>query len=267
MLIRRDFSDTLKASYGLRIRVLITLAGMTVMLQSVEGASATTASAAPPSSRTRTSVTVDRTTGRLVRTVQVQSRVVPEKLVEPREIADTRPVPVLKPPVKIAEVVDRKAREHGVDPLLVHSVISVESAYNPYAVSPKGAEGLMQLIPSTARQFGVRNSFDVEQNIEGGVKYLKHLKTLFSDERLVLAAYNAGEGAVMKYGWVPPYAETQNYVYEVGRRYGSARRQARPADSVKTTVTAKTPEAASATTKPIEEFVDAEGRVHLVIRE
>lgn len=172
----------------------------------------------------------------------------------------------MKPPAKIAEVVERKAKEHGVDPLLVHSVISVESAYNPYAVSTAGAEGLMQLIPSTARQYGVRNSFDVEQNIEGGVKYLKHLKSMFADERLVLAAYNAGEGAVMKYGWVPPYAETQNYVYEVGRRYGSARREQQ-----QNTAT-QAPVAAAATPKPdapkpIEEFVDAAGRVHLVIRQ
>ena len=240
---------------------------MLLSLQTANAASATPAAGA--ATRTRTSVSVDRSTGRLVRTVQVQARVVTDRTVMPKTIEDARPVPALKPPAKIAEVVDRKAREHGVDPLLVHSVISVESAYNPYAVSPKGAEGLMQLIPSTARQFGVRNSFDVEQNIEGGVKYLKHLKTLFSDERLVLAAYNAGEGAVMKYGWVPPYAETQNYVYEVGRRYGSARRQARQADAV-TAATAPAPVPGAAEPvrpKPIEEFVDAEGRVHLVIRE
>ncbi len=107
-------------------------------------------------------------------------------------------------------------------------MIQVESNYNPYAVSPKGAQGLMQLMPETARRFGVRNTFDIKENIEGGVRYLKYLGTLFpEDPRLTIAAYNAGEGAVWKYGnSIPPYRETEQYVDRVGKRYGQARRAA-----------------------------------------
>ena len=128
-------------------------------------------------------------------------------------------------------IVEKAARAHEVDPLLVHSIIKVESNYNVHAVSNKGAEGLMQLTPSTARMLGVSNSFDPQQNIEAGVKYLKYLKDLYKDDRLALAAYNAGPGAVDKYKWIPPYAETQNYVYQVGKRYGEARRAADAAKS------------------------------------
>ncbi len=126
----------------------------------------------------------------------------------------------------VHEAIAETSRRHDVDPLLVQSMISVESAYDPFAISPKGAQGLMQLIPSTARRFGVDDAFNPAQNIEGGVKYLKHLLTLYAgDTRLALAAYNAGEGAVAKYrGKIPPYAETQNYVYQVGKRLGEARR-------------------------------------------
>ena len=120
----------------------------------------------------------------------------------------------------------------------------------------------MQLIPSTARQFGVHNSFDPEQNIEGGIRYLKYLQSLFSDERLVLAAYNAGEGAVAKYGWIPPYAETQDYVYKVGRYYGLARREQPPAPK------AGAPLLKPATLAPVlQEFVDGEGRIHITLRQ
>jgi soluble lytic murein transglycosylase-like protein len=89
----------------------------------------------------------------------------------------------------------------------------VESNYNPTAVSPKGAQGLMQLIPATARRFGVSDVFDPADNIQGGAKYLRYLLDLYGgDYPLALAAYNAGEGAVAKYGTVPPYPETQNYL-------------------------------------------------------
>lgn len=228
------------------------------------GASATKA-------KIKSTVGVDPKSGRLVRsTTVILPRVIQPQPVAPRQIEpktvgaapafEPKRVPVVVPPARIRQLVEEKARQHGVDPLLVDSVIQVESAYNPYAVSPKGAQGLMQLMPGTARTYGVSNSLDPEQNIEGGVRYLKYLKTLFDDERLVLAAYNAGEGAVFKYGWIPPYNETQNYVYEVGRRYGQARR-----DSVKQAPKAVAPVVPER--KPIEEFVDAEGRVHLVLRE
>jgi hypothetical protein len=105
---------------------------------------------------------------------------------------------------------------HGVDPELVKAVIQVESSYNHRAVSPKGAMGLMQLMPGTAARYGVRSAFDPSQNIEGGVRYLKDLLGLFSsDLRLTLAAYNAGENRVQKINDVPKFRETQNYVRKV----------------------------------------------------
>lgn len=107
------------------------------------------------------------------------------------------------------------ARRHGVDPLLVHAVITTESAWNPVAVSHKGARGLMQLMPETSRRFGVLDPFEPQQNIEGGVRYLAWLQRHFSNTQHVIAAYNAGEEAVWKYGGVPPYPETQAYVRKV----------------------------------------------------
>ena len=236
------------------------------------------APAAGAKAKLKTTVGVDPKSGRLVRstTVLVRStavvipravaaRVLEPKVIEARPAGFAEPaarrVPVVVPPEKLRKLVREKAQQHGVDPLLVDSVIQVESAYNQYAVSRAGAQGLMQLMPGTARTFGVRDWRDPEQNIEGGVRYLKYLKTLFDDERLVLAAYNAGEGAVYKYGWIPPYNETQNYVYEVGRRYGQARRDNLKSPPVKAPVVGGAPEP-----RPIEEFVDAEGRVHLVQR-
>ncbi len=97
-------------------------------------------------------------------------------------------------------------------------MIRAESNYNPDAVSPKGALGLMQLIPSTARRFGVSNPFDVRENIEGGVRYLRFLLDYYQgDYPKAIAAYNAGEAAVDKYHGIPPYAETQNYVHRVAK--------------------------------------------------
>lgn len=108
-----------------------------------------------------------------------------------------------------------------VDPLLLYSVMHQESSFKSHAVSPKGARGLMQLMPGTAVRFGVTNIFDARQNIEGGARYLRFLSDRFDGElSLVLAGYNAGEGAVEKYGWrIPPYAETQEYVRRIARRY------------------------------------------------
>lgn len=109
------------------------------------------------------------------------------------------------------------AAKYQVEPALVQAVIQVESNFNPRAVSPKGAQGLMQLMPATAQRLGVANAFDPQQNIEGGVRYLADLIALFkNDLRLVLAAYNAGEQAVMQYGnRIPPFRETQDYVPKV----------------------------------------------------
>jgi|SRR5579871_506181 len=136
------------------------------------------------------------------------------------------------PSADITAAVDRVAAGHLLPPELIHSVIQVESNYNPYAVSPKGAMGLMQLIPATARRFGVNDAFDPMENIEGGAKYLKHLLDLYhGNYPLALAAYNAGEEAVARYGGVPPYPETQNYVVAVSKRFESSKAAAKPADA------------------------------------
>jgi soluble lytic murein transglycosylase-like protein len=113
------------------------------------------------------------------------------------------------------------SREYAVDGDLIHAVIATESHYVRNAVSPKGAVGLMQLMPPTAKNYGVANAFDAMQNIRGGTRYLRHLLTAFNDDvALALAAYNAGEQAVLKYGRaVPPFPETINYVRTVQGRY------------------------------------------------
>jgi soluble lytic murein transglycosylase-like protein len=165
-------------------------------------------------------VRADARTGRLVRSLVVAPVVVSPKVIEPA--APAAPEPLAGSNVN--EMVEKIAARHSVEPALVDSVIRVESNYNSKAVSNKGAQGLMQLIPSTARRFGVNNVFNPAENIEGGVKYLKHLMQLYGgDLRLALAAYNAGEGAVARWGGIPPYPETRNYVYQVGRRLGQAR--------------------------------------------
>ena len=106
--------------------------------------------------------------------------------------------------------------KHGVDPLLVKAIIKTESDFDPAAVSVKGAKGLMQLMPATAYDMGINDISDPENNIEGGVKYLKRLMGIFqSDLRLVVAAYNAGENAVIKYKSIPPFKETREYVKKV----------------------------------------------------
>jgi len=122
------------------------------------------------------------------------------------------------PPVRrdVAELVTRLAPDYGVDPDLALAIASVESNFNPSAVSPKNAQGVMQLIPATAERFNVGNALDAHQNVAGGLSYLRWLLAYFEgDVRLVAAAYNAGEGAVERHGGVPPYPETQAYVARV----------------------------------------------------
>jgi hypothetical protein len=116
-------------------------------------------------------------------------------------------------------------KRNSVDPLLLYSIMHQESSFKPRAMSYKGARGLMQLMPPTAARFGVTNIWDPKQNIEGGARYMRFLLDLFDgDVRLALAGYNAGEGAVMKYGnRVPPYSETQEYVRRIGTRYSMIR--------------------------------------------
>lgn len=115
----------------------------------------------------------------------------------------------------IENLISKHAHINDLDPSLVRAVVQAESNFNPLAVSPVGAEGLMQLMPSTAKTLGVENSFDPEQNIAGGTAYLRNMINKFGSVPEALAAYNAGPGAVEKYGGVPPYRETQNYVNKV----------------------------------------------------
>jgi soluble lytic murein transglycosylase-like protein len=130
-------------------------------------------------------------------------------------IRATRPAPI-KQAGRFDEIIHRHAAESGISPDLIKAVIQVESGFNPAAVSPKGAQGLMQLMPATARELGVLDPFHPEQNIRGGVSYLKQLLGQYSqDMRLALAAYNAGPASVAKYGDVPPYRETQAYVQKI----------------------------------------------------
>ena len=112
-------------------------------------------------------------------------------------------------------------RRHSVDPLLLYAIMHQESTFKARAMSNKGARGLMQLMPGTAQRFGVTSIWDPRQNIEGGTRYMRFLLDAFEgDVKLALAGYNAGEGAVMKYGYrVPPYSETQEYVRRISRRY------------------------------------------------
>jgi soluble lytic murein transglycosylase-like protein len=203
-----------------------------------------------PPRRVTSVVRADARSGRLVRSVVVAPVAVAPKVVAPVAVpaaTDGQPQDA-----KIPEMVERIAAWHQVEPKLVDSVIRVESNYDPYAMSNKGAQGLMQLMPSTARQLGVTRPFNPSQNIEGGVRYLKYLLDLYGgDQRLALAAYNAGPGAVSKYKDIPPYPETLNYVYQVGKRLGTARanEKTKPAKP-----------AAKPDTPVIERLVDPEGR-------
>ena len=117
---------------------------------------------------------------------------------------------------RYANLVYNTANRHNVDPVLLTAMAQVESAWNPRAVSHKGAQGLMQLMPATAKRFGVQDSFDPAQNLDGGARYMRWLLDRFEgDTELALAGYNAGEGAVDRHSGIPPFPETQNYVVKV----------------------------------------------------
>jgi soluble lytic murein transglycosylase-like protein len=139
------------------------------------------------------------------------------------EAADNRAkaMPVSGAAAKYAPDVAEVAQAERIDQALLHAVITAESGYNPTAVSPKGAAGLMQLMPATAKRYAVKDSFDPAQNIRGGARYLRDLMGRFDNNlELVLAAYNAGEHAVLKHGGrIPPYRETMLYVPKVMRLY------------------------------------------------
>jgi soluble lytic murein transglycosylase-like protein len=136
----------------------------------------------------------------------------------------TKPVTSSSAGQRFEALVQEYASRQSLRPELVRAVIQVESGFNPLARSPKGAMGLMQLMPQTARELGVRNAYDPEENIRGGTRYLRLLLDKYAgNEELALAAYNAGSGAVDKYGrQVPPYRETRDYVRKVGSAAGAA---------------------------------------------
>jgi hypothetical protein len=216
-------------------------------------------------------VRADNRTGKLVRSMVVTPRTVTKAVIAPRVVEPLAPGMTLPEPppqgpiANINDAVERIAAQHSLPPQLLHSVIRVESNYNPMAVSSAGALGLMQLIPSTARRFGVSDVFNPVENIQGGARYLRYLLDLFNGNYpLALAAYNAGEGAVARYGGVPPYRETQNYIVSVRKRLEEAKRAEAakmPAREIKPAETR--PEGAPSS---IVEVMEADGSVRYVSR-
>jgi soluble lytic murein transglycosylase-like protein len=196
-----------------------------------------------------TVVRADAKTGRLVRSM----------VLEPGVAAGTEDP-------NLRAMIDRIADEQGVENHLVHSVIRAESNYNTNAVSPKGAQGIMQLIPATARRFGVSNAFDARENIQGGVRYLRFLLDYYKgDYPKAIAAYNAGEGAVDKYNGIPPYAETQNYVYRVAGNLKAARLAAVPPAAAKQAQLKQTLASVNEgpeTPRPIQASTGQDGRIY-----
>jgi soluble lytic murein transglycosylase-like protein len=147
-----------------------------------------------------------------------------------RPLSARQPAPVARRSRRhrVMPLVYTLARQYDIDAQLIRAIIAVESNFNVRAISRAGAQGLMQLMPATAARYGVLDPFDPKANIEGGIRFLKDLWRSFEgDMRRVLAAYNAGEGAVLQYGGIPPYPETQRYVTRVlalYRKYGASTR-------------------------------------------
>jgi len=145
------------------------------------------------------------------------------KGIVPDEVLEEIPA-TISGPVDLARLAAEAARRHGLDPALVMAVVGVESGFQTEAVSAKGAQGLMQLMPATARDLGVTNPFDPVSNLDGGSRYLSSLVARYDgDLTKALAAYNAGMGAVARHGGMPPYAETRDYVRKILGRYQGAK--------------------------------------------
>ena len=226
-------------------------------------------------------VRADPRTGKLVRRMMVTSKpvaalavaagAVPLRAASGPALAAVPAPPVTSfpggsfPVASFNDAIERIAAQEAIPALLIHSVIKVESNYNPFAVSPKGALGLMQLMPETARRFGVADVFNAFDNMQGGARYLHYLLDLYNgDYTLALAAYNAGEAAVEKYGSVPPFPETQNYVGQVRRAIELSRK----AQKAPAAASQPAPPAEPTPGEPphIQEIVGADGIVRYVTR-
>jgi len=202
----------------------------------------------PVAAPVRTVVRADAKSGRLVRT-----SVAPVIAGQASHMA----------PQQLTELVDRIAAQQGVEAPLVHSVIRAESNFNPEAVSPKGAQGIMQLIPSTARRFGVTDIFNVADNIQGGVRYLRFLLDYYHDDYTKsIAAYNAGEAAVDKYNGVPPYAETLGYVRTVTKNLTVERKRQAGSTPLNTTATTAQAEPDPSEPRHIQAYTGADGLIY-----
>lgn len=207
----------------------------------------------------------DVRSGKLVRSVVVSSRVVAPRVASMTDtLTDGRRRSSVPMPSGIEDLVETIAAQQSLSPRLIHAVIQAESNYNPTAISAKGALGLMQLMPATARRFGVTHVFDPVENIQGGARYLKYLLELYKDDtRLALAAYNAGEAAVAKYAGIPPFAETVNYVIQVKSNLEKLAAAAQAKQAPQPVV-----QTASAPSGPahVQEVVDPDGTVRYVSR-
>jgi soluble lytic murein transglycosylase-like protein len=156
--------------------------------------------------------------------IQVFTNIPPVENISDLNVSEELPVQApeisIPKPVSFDSIIEKYARDYKLDPSLIHSIIATESGFNPRALSPKGARGLMQLMPATAKRLGVHNSFDPEENIRGGVKHFRFLMDNFNNDLdLSLAAYNAGENLVQRLGRVPEIKETKEYVKLVKKRY------------------------------------------------
>jgi soluble lytic murein transglycosylase-like protein len=162
-----------------------------------------------------------RSGGEIVCEPSIIDRIVPDEVPypEPETEAPAAQAVAASAPVKYGEIIDKVSAEQGVSPKLVRALIQVESAYHERARSPKGAMGLMQLMPATAKQYAVADPYDPQSNIEAGIKHLKSLLERLP-VALALAAYNAGEAAVERFNGIPPYRETQDYVTRILRLAG-----------------------------------------------
>jgi hypothetical protein len=166
---------------------------------------------------------------------RVFTNIAPTSPVTDLKITGAVPAPIPSPAPSNSKseaydsIIEKYASDYHLDASLIKSIIATESGFNPKAISPKGARGLMQLMPATAEQLGVSNSFDPEQNIQGGVKHLRSLMTSFNEDiSLSLAAYNAGENRVQRLGRIPPIKETQNYVQSVKKLYEKSKSEPKP---------------------------------------